>query len=267
MGGFLYYIPGGRTGLHLDDLARKGLGYAFDRATLSVREIVGPGPDGKPAGAIVCDHRRQEKCGYFPPEQEWRAIPGNEAGVWVGYFRAEKPGPAGLAREKMLDGYPVELADGNRWQAPTARAPWGEPTLPRGVSFGADGKWAVGDVVAAHASLWVLAQRFWDARLGALAESDGETIRFDFDGLHDAAVECLGANYAIGRIEAGMLGLFVTGSAVTILEALIDWPRVVEILKKTIDQTLEGSATSPGPPADSPATALPLPTSGSLSET
>jgi hypothetical protein len=71
----------------------------------------------------------------------------------------------------------------------------------------------------------------------------GQTITFEFDGLRNAACECLAANYRVSPAEVSLLGLLDGGVASKILDALADWPTAIRLAeqlqkKKTEDATI-----------------------------
>jgi hypothetical protein len=253
--GFLYYVPTTKQTLNLSDMQAAGLGYAFDRDC--VPRAVSNGPDG--AGGVVCG-TTSKGLGYFSDRQKWRKIPGSSA--WVGMAKDDPPGPDELSREEQLGGHWVTLGDGNRWLCPVARgvaetddsAGW-YVALPSVLALSDSGEWVSGEVELRYRHLWELATAFWDAFSGANVEKGG--ISFDFQGLPDAAVTCLAANYRIGRAEAALLSLFddKQAKAAAILQALIDWPSWDEILKKKAVAELSRSAA--GPVDVSPATVQP----------
>jgi hypothetical protein len=242
MGGFLYFVPDRDAGLGPQELRAAGLSYALD-AEVHQQHIASGGLDGR-GGVVLADagHCEPASVRYAASEQEWVEVPTG----WLGRYSGQAIGPDDLMRTKPLDGHLVELADGRKWLCPLAKlhviegdqVRW-HHAFPRGVRRGRDKKWQSGEVVPRYRRLWQLALAWWDVRLASAPENAeiGQTIQFDFDGLHDAAVECLAANYRLGPDEVCLLGLFDSDSARKILDALIDLPNLValnaELQKKT----------------------------------
>ncbi len=252
MAGFLYYIPGQTRGIVLDAVRLRGLGYAFDGSGMSPCQVHGGGPDGG-QGVVVADPAKVEKVGCYLAEQTWARD--SVLDVWVGVYNDAKLGPADLERSESLGGHWVTLCDGQKWHIPVARGIREEDgdivyyhAVPRVSTRNDDGKWMPGDVVARYRGLWDLACRWYDLRMGALEAADGEsdTIEFEFDGLHESAIQVLAENYTIGATEADILGLLSEQHAVAILDALVDIPTQMMLLKKKLDQ-LAGSSSDDGP--------------------
>lgn len=250
MSGFLYYVPGGTRRITLDELRVRGLGHAFDRPPTAA-EILARGPDGG-TGVIVADPQRvpAARIRMAAGEQVWRRIgsksPEQDGHPYVGYWLAEKPGPADLLRSPALSGHAVTLGDEREWLCPIARWLTGDPALPRASELSEDGQWQPGPVLGRYQRLWDIACRWWDtlSRAEVIDEGDGARMRFDFDGLHAAAVDCLQAQYAIGPVECAMLGLLNEQAAVEVLNAVVDWPTLKRwIEKKTRDADPVTAAT------------------------
>lgn len=273
MPGFLYYLPSSKpaAAVTLADVRAAGVGYAFD-GRCEPRGVTG-GPDG---GNGVIVNADGERLGYYPDRQQWRKTPAPHHSPltahwpWVGWYLDEPlPGPEDLSRNEQLGGHVVKLGDGREWIVPVARGftetddgiGW-YLALPATLELAESGEWTSGPVEERYQPLWAIAEAYWEhfssavrvAAGKATAQSGGE-IAFDFQGLPDAAVVALQANYRIGRTEAALLGLFddKQRKATAVMQALIDWPSWDEIVKKKLDQELLHSAA--GPAAERPATA------------
>jgi len=268
MSGFLYYVPGHeRPTVTAEELRERGIDYAFDGRWTAA--AVRGGPDEQ-HGSIIADQQRvaAERIGYYPQQQTWRRIPASA--LWIGYYTAERPGPADLIRPEPLEGHLVTLGDGRAWMAPIARA-WFEIEqpeehlvwfckLPEAVTLDDEGNWASGAVVAQYRPLWEIAERWWDAINGAdlHVQDKPQRVRFDFEGINDAALLALGTNYRLGRVEVDVLGLFTDQTVHAVLGALIDWPTMEQFLKKKLKTSAAGgSGSAPGPPAGPPDTGPP----------
>jgi len=260
MAGFLYYIPGQTRAITVDEVRRLGLGYAFP-AAMTPCQIHGGGPDGG-VGVVVADPAKVEKIGCYLDEQTWRRDPATDvsgANVWVGIYNDARPGPADLERNESLGGHWVTLCDGAKWHVPVARGICEEDgelayyhAVPRVSTRDDDGKWVPGDVAVRYRGLWDLACRWYDVRTGAVeaAGEDDEAVEFEFDDLHDSAITALAENYVLGPTEADLLGLLSQRQAIKVLDALVDMPTKMMLIKKKVGQ-LAGSSSDDGPP-DSP---------------
>ncbi len=238
MSGFLYYLPEKKL-VRLADLQEVGLSYAFDKPSIATRQALS-GPDGA-AGLVVASEKDlpPEAVGYFPDEQTWRKIPGLEA--WVGFYRKTPPGPGDLERADALRGHPVLLGDGQEWTVPIARG-WSDTdparwyiALPTVSTLDDQDNWIPGGISSRYQYLWTLAETWWTAFSAARTEGagaeEGHAI-LAFEGIHNAAMQALGANYRIGKAEIALLGLFDDQNTVRIMNALIDWPTFKEWVKK-----------------------------------
>ena len=278
MAGFLYYLPELDRSIKIDDARAAGLGYAFARRicgnTFHTTE-----PFGGP-GVVFADPDRVAKIGFYK-EQTWRPVPGKP--YWIGFYPERRPGPADLARPKMLDGHFVRLADGNDWLVPVARG-WHDEdggagwyhAVPRTADLDDAGNWIQGDVVAEYRELWDLATAWWDVKAAAADavadDAGGERVAVPWSlntlaGSLDAAVAALAVNYRLSKFEVAALGLFDTHSAQRILDAVVDWPTFARWLEKKTAATggptsrADGLPTADGSAAATPAIAPPSPTS------
>jgi len=244
MCGFLYYAPGRKDRVSLDDLRSLGLEYAFDAAP-SCCGVQG-GPD-KSNGLVVADSRRTPShlIRYYRDRQTWRQVPGSEA--WAGFYTDDPPVPRDLLRPVTLRGHPVELGDGNTWVVPIARAMVADgdtlvPVMAVPTISGVDdnGDWTQGDVAARYRPLWDVACHWWDTKVQA-ADQDAPVT---FAESHDAALVALATNYYVGKVEVALRGLFSWHAVTLILDATVDWPVILDFLEK---KTLaDGSCVMPG---------------------
>lgn len=242
-------VPGKVTREFLDE---QGLGCVFDKEGFSIQGN-SSGPDGT-RGVVVA---YADSINYGNKNLVWQKIHGIDA--WIGYDKTDPPTPADLARESGVDGFFVELGDGNQWVAPRARlAPaeygaTGSPAVPCSHAF-KNGEWTRGGPLRKHQKLWAAACEFWDVvepELDKFLEIDRETITLGFAREHILATTALAANYRIQRTEASILGLFDDETVGEILRTLIDWPSIVALLvkKKAADlDAQENSSTDPGKP-------------------
>lgn len=241
MSTLLYYLPNETRGIKLPRVRELGLGYAFDdRMTPSE---VRHGPDDG-VGVVLADPRHIDaaQIGYFPDRQQWRRIPG-PAGAYVGLRTDARPTPEDLARTQQQPGHLVKLRDGQAWEIPVARAlveDGARCALPAGTSIDDEGNWIRGHLAAAEAALWDVACRFWDSSVAPWleeatpGESQSDSHTFDFAGENDAALTALTYNYRVGKAEVALLDLFDDRAIGQVLQALVDWPTLLDILKKKV---------------------------------
>src|SRR4051812_4036218 len=111
MRSFFYFVPN-QQALTPEGAVKLGLAYAFERGIDCTQVQNGPGGQA----GIVCaqqDSYDLGKNGYHEKQQVWRQIPNSE--IWVGHYKDELPGSEDLARAKQLNGWALELGDGQRW--------------------------------------------------------------------------------------------------------------------------------------------------------
>jgi len=251
VGAFLYFVPAARSPAQaLDGLRAAGAAHATE-AHPQCNQVTGCPPFNEPGFVVgwgtnyVLD----------PDRQTWQRapvlVPGYEGpGYWVGFETAHPPGPQDLARVKQLAGHLVEMGDGKLWLVPAARR-WspddsGEPTwsvaLPAARGLNAEGRWVSGEVVPRHRPLWdhvVRVQQMLDAMAGGATEVD-----FDLAAECEMCVVALAANYRVGAVEVGTLGLLTSEVIFPVIAALTDMPSL-EALSKKAGAPGEAS-TSPG---------------------
>jgi hypothetical protein len=243
---FLYFMPHCNT-ISQAEIERRDLGYVLDSFERKSYLNLSRGP-GAANGYLFCDARMPEgKCKYIPDQQEWVSMADREQGAeaWVGFWKDSPPKPETLQRSSMLAGSRVLLADGNQWQIPMARK-WEQDEswltnpkdmMPRFTSEIEqsliyrlrDGKagWYYGGPVKKYQSLWSMAEL-----LGFyLCDDNGASIE-NFPVDMDIATAVLQANYAIGKWEASLLGLFTSKNCETVLKQFIDYDSLVELVKK-----------------------------------
>lgn len=235
MSGFLYFLESCQVGQVHDLLPKSGLRYVLTPSLMSREASTGP---GAMSGVVVADsnHVAASDLGFFPDRQTWRRKPGQE-GVWVG-VGGVKPGPEDLQLPVLLSGADVIMGDGQSWRVPFARY------LPRMMELDDQGRWVVGNVVERYRSLYEIAIEWLDAKTSVfqwMDDHDGsadeyQDQRLELDWLFSRSVDVLAANYAIGPVESSFLGLFVTGSRFSVLDALIDEAGLAAIMRGAVDE-------------------------------
>jgi len=235
--GFLYYLPGVQSPVSIE-AARKACNYAFADCETVVSRGVMRGPWDGPVGSIV-GRPGLEDVGLYDNRQTWFRTAG-DSGICVGIENGVELGPDDLARPRQLDGHWVRLGDdGHEWLIPTARrfskdvegVTW-YCGLPCRSVYQADGSWSPTEPVKRYEGFWRTALDFWEAFTKGEEKGTRREFHFDFDRMHQAAVEALQINYAVGPAEVSHLGLLTFSSCQEIMEAVIDLPTLNEYLKK-----------------------------------
>jgi hypothetical protein len=258
MADFLYWIPGasvaGRAAAE-----KAGLAYALGAGDPLGLASSGP---GEGPGVLLAMQPDARVPRYRPDSQTWRqfktpAACGNGAAcgladqghavceVWIGWARADPPGPEDLARSGAMGGLPVALNDGRNWLVPVVhRLDDRQTDLPQVYDLGDDGRW-VGRIDPRYAGLWEktqpLAAKYYEAATGGKAE--GTWTVADELGL---AAEALAVHYRVGPREIAALGLLGSRSLVAICEVLIDvrgFSRLVKELAAAQKKTPPPAAT------------------------
>jgi hypothetical protein len=209
------------------------LAYAFDGKQPTVRDIIGAGPGGNPGKLFGAGRWLHDGTGlgYFPDRQTW--IGPTPDGVWIGYANDAPPKPEELARETQLRGHQVRLADGQQWEIPVARAfdegRW-TSKLPQKLIYDiTTGQWTYAGVEARYTRLWEVANRWWDA---FVVKSEAVEAQMSNHDAIECAVDAIGFNYCIGRVEASMLGLLTDSIIAEVLNAVVDIPTLEAWSKK-----------------------------------
>jgi len=235
--GLLYYLPAVTDAEKVPALRDRGL-TAGPCAVLDAERVfvrtVATGPDGA-AGIIVADaaawENSQNRPGFFPDRQTWEEIDR----IWVGFFTADRPRPADLARDQQVGGHTVTLEDGREYLVPVARAMDGHSPLPSRLRLGPAGE-LVSKVLPQYAALFTRAAAYWDAKteyLHNLAKGikDAEAGTTVADAFHLAA-DALNINYRLHGREVSALNLLSTSSCLRVLDALVDFPTLMDEVKK-----------------------------------
>ncbi len=272
MAGFLYFLPGAASA-NARILQTAGLADVLTGATLDTRGVSGSGPSGSQGimlapklggsffGPPPPSLGTMPKIGYFRETQEWQEAPGGK--YWLGRETAEPVLPADLARNEMIGGHLVKLADEKQWLIPVARAFPHGIVLPQALRLGPDGE-LVGDTLPKYIGFSKRAERLWDVWNAAMKELEaGKTPepQLDVQEQWDITAEALAINYRINAMGMSMLGLINIGTPVLwkILQAIIDVPTILAEAaamaddgEKKKDEPVappEGSPTSSGPEA------------------
>ncbi len=202
---------------------------------------IGKGPDGC-VGILVADSRSHTgPLVYEPDRQTWlprHTEPASFCGVGP-----ERPTPESLARERQLDGHYCTMGDGQDWLVPRARmysrveGQIGFDTaLPVRAALDDAGNFTPGEIVERYRVLWDDSCRWFDVFAASMRDGgDGEATKkvIDLADAYEICARTLGTNYRIGKHEAVLLELFDDNTSGGVLSALIDWPTVMQLQKKT----------------------------------
>ncbi len=229
---FLYFIIG-ITGSPSREkcVAVSGLDYAFPAGeSFTTREM-----NGALGAGVLAACGEGGPLEHNPETHDWSKI--SEC-VWLGMPRdkTQRPGPDDLARaERCLDGYPVMLGDGKKWNVPVIRFLFGNTQLPRFLTV------VDGDVK------WLVKPEFTE--LFAMAESLVQKVFVDGESESDPAAilrfcaMALGVNYRIGPYEVAALGLIDSENVRLISDAALDGPKLAILIdekKKRIEHEAAG---------------------------
>ena len=237
---FLYFLPGSKSKPTPEAIKAAGLTYAFDRPP----EFWGcdHGPDGKP-GVVLAVGIAQR---YKPDVQDWSAMHGNNAGVWIGTPKGKTIGPDELLRRDTLPGHQIELGDGHMWVIPIVQAAVPESdnplvyavNLPQRSTLDEAGHWVPGPVLGRYKPLWDLVMTWRDHYFNTPVDDDKaeDALNDPFTGedafanAHNAAVDVLAANYRVGPAEVDLLGLLTDRNVIDLMNMTIDIPTRLQIL-------------------------------------
>ncbi|MBN1126922.1 MAG: hypothetical protein JXA82_18110 [Sedimentisphaerales bacterium] len=221
---FLYFIPNMQT-VTAEVLKDTGLSQILEEPICQRSPTLGP----EHAMGVLLSMNRSRDVIFDPNRQRW--TPSIDKTYWIGLDNETPPAPHELAREEMLAGHKVILGDGNEWLVPVARQVSGGCALPRSLSIGADGQAVTGAVIGKLASFWKQVEALWDDTLILLDMREGEPALTLTDRLK-LAVQALSLNYRVTLDEVVLLGLLDTDSLQKVLDAVIDWPTLIEVGKR-----------------------------------
>ncbi len=234
---------------------------------LPIAEAPVAGPSGL-AGVYVCPLLP----GAPPPAYWGRGVceerlcwlpAGDQNELWIGLDRQLGVEPADLLRPGRhgLDGQPIPphegytltLGDGQAWEVPVVRRPpsplWPATSLPRTWGWAPDGTF--------EERIDPRYQAAWDATeplCGLFFDPDGGNS-VPFATVAEICVLALSLNYRFTRDLQNRLNVIRSDNWRSILQALVDWPFVRDLLlqKKTADS--ETPASSPDTPPGTPGVA------------
>ena len=238
---FLYFVPnaGKFDQKLLDD---RGLGYlTADKMTQRGYTSAGPGDC---AGIIFADKRIEGKDLYYRPEEQvWaKSLAGTKDEktgefinkFWVGYHTANPPTEKALARESQINGYEIELLEGQKYRIPLARCFPSGTQLPQTMIMTETGVLDY-KLLPKYVEFSKQAELLWCdfARQIGWMEGPQEMSREQEWMLARGA---LGLNYHIGCDEINLLNLFSTINFEKVLFAIVDEPTIRAVMKAGIEK-------------------------------
>lgn len=195
--------------------------YALDAGALARRQNV-EGPEGK-VGLLSSPIAYATALDYDASAQRWVRLSDSGGGeLWLGIDQRTGHAPADFARAVTRGGHVVTLGDGHGWEIPPARLALGGTGLPRRRVLGEQGaaRW---EVDAAYCGLAKDSERLWNARQGI-------PERITEEDLDQIIGEALSVNYRIHSREAIALGLMTDDAIRGVVDALLDWPVVRQLV-------------------------------------
>jgi len=237
-GGFLYFVAG-RQAAPAELLEEVGIA-ALPQSTAWAPFGDGPGGEG---GVIVA--AAGTRLRYAPDEQTWRPVARGLGGesesdgeadapaYWIGFETGRPPGPEQLARDEMIPGHAVTLADGRSWHVPIIRDAAGACGLP--MRYGLDPQSGRPAATLGDEHL-----RLWDAALGVLAaladaeeNDDGQIVlglgMSEADAMRLAA-DVIGLNYHASLAELLAVGALDGPGIFNVCRAMSDFDGLVALL-------------------------------------
>lgn len=256
MGAILYYLPG-RNGLSKEAYSSVGLPWLIGTSPVTRRIMDGPDNQGgiiiwprvlkeTRKGAPVIEPLQpkleESLLKFYPtghPEhgQTWQKCDGGK--FWIGWFTADPPGPADLARLRTYSGTEVELSDGNVWLLPEIAA------LPSTYALDAEGE-LTRSPHPAHRAQYDAAERLF----AHIFSDDPSPV----PELLELIATCMSVNYRVSYWEVAALRLFDGETYSLALSAILNLSAVVEavndasesVKKNGLAETRESSDSAPG---------------------
>ncbi len=229
---FLYAIPNCNS-VNERKLEEAGLMNIFgDIIPNFSQRYTAQGPGGKEC-TLICIGSDATHLYFKPAEQEWeRSL--NEK-YYTGFYKNNKPTERELQREVQLEGHEVKLGDGEKWLIPIARKFPAGIALPQTLILGKNGEVISGGLLPQYAQLGQRAEKIWEEfRLGISQAEQKEEIELTISEGMKFAIDAIAFNYRVGAEEANLLKLITSQNLQEIMEAVIDVPAVLELMKQTL---------------------------------
>lgn len=239
---FLYFTP-----RRIDSIPPE-LQYAFDSKSYSHVETVS-GPLGSGSGMILAHPSTPaERVRLEPAKQTWRRIPNSD--LLCGIWNDTKPTPSTLQRDVLIDGHPIELEDGSRWQCAIARGfdadrvSYYSP-IPRSLELDESGRWLPSRFAPQYRRFMQLATEYAEANDAAVDSGD---TTFSFGGIDELAIMGLTCNYRLSAIELALMpDAYSIRVRNQLLNAILDFPTIEAWTKKKQEAGSVGTDLSAGP--------------------
>lgn len=254
---FFYFLPGTQVGsLTREAVRAAGLGEALRDCLQSPQafaqrliqhQIHSRGPDGSSGVMLIPKPVRgelPERIGVYADSQSWK----NCGGYWLGFDLEHRPQAEALERPELVPGVECLLGDGRAWKCPTIRRMGRYPALPQAMGLNAVGEFEM-QVLPDWEWAWNLSGQIFDQVFSS--PSVAWETAFGF------SVAALGLNYRIGPREASALGLITTLNVQSIMEAVVDWIKVKELLEASVDDVTDPDKKKEAGPAAPPVNTSP----------
>lgn len=247
----LYFIPNGKslsTTLlrqhRIDGLIWNGQG----RETMR-------GPTDGPGLLVASGNVPMQHLTYDPVDQTWKKRFGSDA--WIGIVNDAPPDSQMLAREKMVCGESIILADGNAYCVPLLRSfdvnqldgPFTyQVNLDRVLEQDPEtGRMVPGDVTPEYTEVWNQALQIGDCLLTQVTRGSTNAASLDEGVLEDFVANVLNINYRLQKPELSILKLLTVDLTAQVMKMAIDWPTLQANLKNRLSRLrLSGSDTKSG---------------------
>jgi len=235
MAGFLYYF-GDMVNAPTEKLLKE---MKLDHlAGVNFSQVGYPGSGQMAVAGVICAAAQSSLCpggtepkvGYYPENQIWEKA---SERWWIGWEKENPPGPADLAKIERRWGHEVKMGDGGVWAVPPERY------LPDQLVLN-DNDEVDRVPMAQFDGVKKLTMKLRSDFCGQIkAQAQGEEWpppeMTEAEQLR-AGNFFLGLNYRVGRVEANVLKLWNDQSLRKALEAILDWPGIVAMIKEKNDQ-------------------------------
>lgn len=261
---FLYFIADATAPPSLKALQELGLGYAFDTNPF-VRQV-SDGPNGGHGHLAIAPERfrilgefREDgtrgpdaelKKAYSPDPKQQTWVEAPLPGVWIGWWNDHLPSPESLQRAELVNGYALEMCDGQTWRFAAvceADEETGERVcqLPCHYRMTPQRTLVPGEPLERVRWLWENTEAAWQAMVNGANQTKDNTV--------ELVGKLLMANYYASDIELGALGAFgqtFAGDPVNIASLCLgyaswnSWKEAHETEGKSASETTGPSASS-----------------------
>ncbi len=257
MANFLYFLPG-EAAVNEAVLEKYGLsdrfrsGYEWRGCTPAEKDgqLCVPGTNGAVdiEGTLVGLGTASD-VRFRASDQIWERVEEPGRPVWhLGYYRESPPKEADLQRAFLLDGYSIELGNGERWSLPPVRRHPEGTGLPSRLKLKADGgveQELMDEYRALFDEVSDYAETYYGGLLKAETGEAGEPPDFPLA----VAYKLIAVNYRVGRAEINALGLVTSENLPMNAWVAIDLPAFYRVAG---DEQSVSEAEKKGASSDSP---------------